>query len=258
MRYLALLLIICFGLSQVCSAGTISPDTSDQKYLDYGKKHACVLPIVGTLINETTGDLNQYVGSCVVLDKRIIITAAHIIAPAKTSKIIFGKKQIEVDFALYQKSYKYDGMGDNDLALCALKEDINLDYYPKLYAEDDEIGKVCSISGYGMTGNHRTGVTKNDGKKRAGSNVIKGIANGMLYCSLKDSPTSLEFLVANGDSGGGLFIHQKLAGINSCIMTTDGKLDSNYNDEYCHKRISMHKKWIDEQIKKIKERLEKK
>lgn len=249
---------ICFGLSHTCLAGTIRPDVSDQKYLDYGKKHACVLPIVGTLKNEKTGQMNQYIGSCVVLDKRIVITAAHIVTPAETSEVVFNNKRIKVDYAAYQQSYVHDGMGDNDLAICVLEEDIELDFYPKLYGEKDEIGKVCSISGYGMTGNHKTGVTKGDGKKRAGSNVIKGISSGMLYCTLKDEITSLEFLVANGDSGGGLFIDQKLAGINSCIMTTDKNLDSNYNDESCHTRISMHKPWIESQIKKIKDKLEKK
>jgi hypothetical protein len=58
----------------------------------------------------------------------------------------------------------------------------------------------------------------------------------------------MEFLIASGDSGGGLFIDQKLAGINSCVMTTDGHTDSNHNDESGHTRISQHINWIESTI----------
>lgn len=259
MRNLSISLVLLFGLFSPCLAGTIKPNVPDSKYIEYGKKHECVLPIIGTVKDGPNDELKSYVGSCVVIHKRIIITAAHIMGPAETSYVVFKGKKIKVSFALYQKSYDINKMGDNDISICLLEENIDLDYYPELYEDDDEVGKICSISGYGMTGTHSSGVTKSDGNKRAGSNVISGIVNGMLYCSLRDSPsTSLEFLVANGDSGGGLFIDQKLAGINSCIMTDDGNLDSNINDESCHTRISLHKPWIDEQIKKIQAELEKK
>jgi len=58
----------------------------------------------------------------------------------------------------------------------------------------------------------------------------------------------MEFLIASGDSGGGLFIDKKLAGITSCVMTTDGNTDSNYNDERGHTRISQHINWIESTI----------
>ena len=52
-------------------------------------------------------------------------------------------------------------------------------------------------------------------------------------------------LIGHGDSGGGLFIDKKLAGIHSCIYTGDGKLDSSYKDYSAHTRVSLHKPWID-------------
>jgi hypothetical protein len=64
------------------------------------------------------------------------------------------------------------------------------------------------------------------------------------------SKTELEFLIASGDSGGGLFIDNKLAGINSCVMAVDKKPDSTYNDESGHTRISKFIGWIKENIEK--------
>ena len=101
--------------------------------------------------------------------------------------------------------------------------------------------------GYGITGNFNTGAKVSDGKKRAGSNVIDYIEKHILVCSASkpgNRITELEFLISNGDSGGGLFIDQKLAGINSGIMCSDKKLDSSYGDESCHTRISIHRDWI--------------
>jgi len=76
----------------------------------------------------------------------------------------------------------------------------------------------------------------------------------LLVCSLKGGKkTALEFLIANGDSGGGLFIDKKLAGINSCVMADDKSLNSNYNDWSGHTRVSLHKPWIDKMIKILEE-----
>ena len=54
----------------------------------------------------------------------------------------------------------------------------------------------------------------------------------------------MEFIICPGDSGGGLFIDKKIAGINSCVIATDGKPNSTYTDEGGHTRISQHLDWI--------------
>ena len=55
----------------------------------------------------------------------------------------------------------------------------------------------------------------------------------------------LEFLISHGDSGGGLFINGKLAGIHSFVSASDKKADSSYGDQSGHTRISTYKRWID-------------
>ena len=258
MRYFLMLLCIFAGLSN-CQAGTISPNVSDVKYLDYGKKHECVVKIQGDYLTEDKDKHQIFVGSGVLIAPRVVLTAAHVIINAKNAQVHFNNRKIDVDGFIHPTKYKLYDFTNLDIAVVFLQEPIKLDFYPEIYGKQDEVNKICSISGYGMSGTHRTGAYRSDGKKRAGSNIVCGTAEGMLVCSITDKPvTSLEFMIANGDSGGGLFIDNKLAGINSCVMTTDGKLDSDYGDESCHTRLSMHKVWIEEILKKWEEIVDKK
>ena len=72
----------------------------------------------------------------------------------------------------------------------------------------------------------------------------------MLVCSASvhsdKNITKMEFLIASGDSGGGLFIDNKLAGINSCVMAVDRSPQSKYNEESGHTRVSKFLGWINE------------
>lgn len=252
MRYLLLSSVILLGLLRFAHAGTIDPSVPDSKYLDYGKQHECVVSIQG-IQSEEEGKKIGFFGSAIVIKPRIILTAAHVLSSSKDAYITLNGKKIELLFGLHLKKYNEEVMGPFDIALGYLKEDAVIDFYPELYSKNDELGKICSVAGYGQTGNHKYGAKIHDGKKRAGSNRINGFFNGMMVCSLKDSPkTSLEFMISNGDSGGGLFIDQKLAGIHSSIMThKGGTLNSDIYDESCHTRISVHKPWLDVVIKEL-------
>lgn len=234
-----------------CSAGTIDPEINDSKYIEYGKKHECIFQIVG---KTNIGDKKniEYKASCVLIDPKIAITAAHVIEGSTDHYILSGDKKVKIILSIYPNEYNPDTFSNYDICICLLEDPINIDFYPKLYDKNDERGKICSISGYGATGNFINGVTKYDNKKRAGSNIIDGLINNeILFCSVNDkkNKTSLEFLIATGDSGGGLFIEQKLAGINSCIMSDDGNLNSDISDWSVHTRVSSHKHWIEKTIK---------
>ena len=102
-----------------------------------------------------------------------------------------------------------------------------------------------------MHGTWITGTVNEDNKRRAGSNYVdQTLFKGMLVTSVDNGTgTSLEYLIGQGDSGGGLFIDKKLAAVHSCIFTGDGKLDSSYKDWAAHTRVSIHKPWMDEIIK---------
>lgn len=247
MRLLTLLLALIIGSSS-CLAGTIDPTVPDSKYVEYGAKHECVVEIGGEYPEQKVGNSNVFFrASAVIIKPRIVLTAAHVVEKAANMYIKLRDEDIKIKRAIILKAYDSSKFGPFDIAICYLEKDAFIDFYPELYGKDDEVGKICSISGFGMTGNHRYGAKVHDGKKRAGSNTIDEIFSGMLVCSLNTRPhTSLEFLIASGDSGGGLFIDQKLAGINSTIMThKGGTLNSDLQDQSCHTRISLHKPWID-------------
>lgn len=241
--YLVLLLALFFNINGTF-AGTIDPGTPDSKYVEFGKEFKSIGRICGTYQNEI-----KFCGSCVVISENIILTAAHVVQNYKTVKITVEDKDYEIIKCIWPKEFDDDAFGKSDIAICYSKDPIKLDFYPPLYADEDEAGKVCTLSGYGMKGNFNTGATESDSKKRAGSNKIDHIEKDLLICSPskpKDK-TSLEFLIGSGDSGGGLFIENKLAGIHSCVMwDTKNKNASNsrYGSESGHTRISKYRKWI--------------
>lgn len=249
MRYL--LLLIGMFLTSAINAGTIDPNVDDNKYLEYGADHECVFRISGV---EKSG--KNFLGSCVLIRPRFILTAAHIAADVDKAFVHNGSNKEEVLLFIYPEDYvanKFGGQG-SDIAIGVLSNKIDIGFYPELYNKNDELDKVCSLAGFGTTGTFDTGITISDGKKRAGSNIIEKIEEyEVLVCSVQNNVwTTLEFLIATGDSGGGLFIDKKLAGIHSSVFTYGTKVPkSDRNTFSAHTRISKHKSWIEESIKFI-------
>lgn len=242
MKFLVFCLLICsFGLNTI--AGTIDPNIPDSKYLEYAKDFKCVYKICGTYKDGTL-----FCASAVVIDSHWVLTAAHVVKDQKICLISKDDKAHEITEVFIHQSFKDEGFGNADIALCYVDDDIGLDFYPKLYEDNDEVNKVCAISGYGLTGTFFTGAIKSDGNQRAGSNHIDEIQGDLLICTpssrTSKKRSSLEFLIGSGDSGGGLFIDGRLAGINSCVLAADRKPDSTYGDEAGHTRVSKFVEWI--------------
>lgn len=243
--------ILCLSiLSNTLFAGTIHPLASDNKHVEYAKKFPYIVQLCGTY-----EDKSLFCASAVVIDKNWILTAAHVVQKSKLC-LIHNKdkdKAYSVSEIICHKDFNDNTFGISDIALGYVEQDMLLDFYPELYTDNDEIGKICSISGYGLTGNFKTGAIKSDGFKRAGSNNIDYIDRDLLICSPSSMErTELEFLICSGDSGGGLFIGNKLAGINSCVLARDKNPNSNYSDEGGHTRISKYAPWIKEEMAKKK------
>lgn len=248
MRYLMFL----FLLSAPCLAGTIDPSTPDSKYIEYGSSFDCVVKIEGKYKDNTL-----FEASAVIIDEYNFLTAAHVVQNYKECRILSNKKIYSIRTVLSHPEFDEDKCGFADIAIGHSENKFEIENYPGLYDGDNEVGKVCSVSGYGFTGNFNTGAKIYDGKKRAGSNLIDKIDRDLLICTptLKnaDGYTELEFIIASGDSGGPLFIDNKIAGINSLLMTTKKKTESKYNEESGHTRVSKFLPWIRSNKKRYNE-----
>ena len=244
MRYILCGIIMWCG---VALGGTIDPNVSDQQYLEYAKDFV----YVGQLQGQTKTDSTFY-ASAVAIDDDHILTAAHVIQDSKSCSFILNNKKYTITEFVYPKEFNSDDtFGYYDIALGYNEEKFKLTFYPELYSDDDEIGKVCCISGFGFTGTFNSGAIRSDNKKRAGSNIVDYIDKHLLICSptIGKGKTSLEFIIASGDSGGGLFIDNKLAGINSCVLAIGQKPKSDYATECGHTRISMYIDWIKKHLR---------
>jgi hypothetical protein len=226
--------------------GTIDPQTPDTKYQEYAKDFHYVGMLCGEYNN---GDF--FCASAVAIDDYNILTAAHVIEDAKVC--IFTLHEFSthcIENVVIHKDFKKQKFGFSDIAIGHSKTPFKLKFYPDLYDKDDEQSKLCCIAGYGFHGTFLSGSVKHDGLRRAGSNIIDHVDNDLLICSpsykTDKTFTSLEFLIASGDSGGGLFIDGKLAGINSCVIATGKIPSSKYGEEAGHTRVSKFIEWIKE------------
>lgn len=244
-----LLFLIFFILSgtQLGLAGTIDPNTPDSKHVEYGSKFHSVVKIC------CFDGKGLSCGSAVVISPNWIVTAAHVVEDCHSWSITVGDEQYKIDKMIIHKEYKTEVFGYNDIALGHLEKEIKLEHYPELYEDSDEVGKICSMAGWGFTGTFNTGIERSDDKRRGGSNFIDRTERKILVCSpskRNEKTTELEYLIGSGDSGGGLFIGNKLAGIHSSVIGYDGKPNSTYTDESCHTRVSLFHDWIKETISK--------
>lgn len=244
-------LLLLFCLSGM--GGTIDPYVDDSKYIEYGDK----FHHIGEIFVIRQDDDGPYAGSVVAIDDKIVLTAAHILHEHKIAKIAINKKVLSVVKSVVHNEYDYNKFGKHDIAVCLLDAPIGLDWYPDLYSDTDETGRICSLSGYGSSGNFSTGITKSgNGIKRAGSNMIDSTDNFVLFCSpsFVHNRTTLEFLIAVGDSGGGLFIGNKLAGIHSGIIEDKpNRGKSKYGAISVHTRVSTYKDWIQKTVLETKD-----
>jgi hypothetical protein len=239
------LFLLCFIYVSTIFAGTIDPRTPDEKYINYSKDFHYVGKLCGFY-----EDNSRFCASAIAIDDHHILTAAHVVKNSKSATVYLNNKEFCLITVTIHKDFNDKQFGKADIAIGYSEKPFGLKFYPKLYEKDDEVGKVCCIAGYGLTGNFNTGATHSDSKKRAGSNTIDSIQDDMLICSPSkpddSNKTSLEFFIASGDSGGGLFIDNQLAGINSCVMAIDRSPKSKYNEESGHTRVKNFLPWIEE------------
>jgi hypothetical protein len=241
---LKLIAIPLLAVAIVAIAGTIDPRKDDSLHREYGDKFKCVAKLVCRNIKTE----REQTASCVIISPRFVITAAHVVADCDGWFVLCddGSKH-EIAEIVSHPDFEQKKLGEGDLAIGRVSEPFALDFYPALHGLKDEPGQVAAIAGYGLTGTFQTGAVICDGKKRAGSNVVDRADRDLLVCSVDSNRrTELEFLISPGDSGGGLFLGNDLAGINSFLMVAGRMPTAKMGEESAHTRISAHKEWIEE------------
>ena len=253
LRRLFLIFFCLVSAAGPLTAGTTDPDTPDSKYVEFGKKFPFVRRIRAR--EPKPADPMRVVtwyASAVMIRPHWVITAAHVVNGVADPTIL-GDEENATEYPLsHIISHPQFDDGKNgyyDIALGYSKQDLGLDFYPELNTDTDELGKTVTLAGFGFHGTFHTGMAEQDGRRRAGSNKITSIERSVLVCDpSRANKTALEFLITPGDSGGGLFIGNKLAGIHSFLMAADGKPNGTYTDESAHTRVSLYADWVESQI----------
>lgn len=272
------------ALAAPASAGVILNGTADSWYRDQAllSINSSVGQIYGTSSTDT------FAASAVVIAPGWAVTAAHVTSGATSLKFYldgggnFGsfstRTGISAD-AWYTHSRWNGNLGAGyDIGLIHFSSGLGCGSAfagaggcaAERYTGTGELGRVGMTVGFGKTGVGSTGATIFDGLKRAGENIIDttyrtgGTTDRILLTDFDSGksldndygsrvPLAHEYMIAPGDSGGGLFmdqvingvLHHYLVGITSFGWgRLDGNPDSDYGDVGGFTRLSQFNSWI--------------
>ena len=265
-------------LSNPATAVTIRHDLSynnyDQNFLvSSGSGYQDIFNSVGKLT------WSNYLCSGTAIAQDWVLTAAHCldentVAPGDYS-FTLGNLTFNGAAKQVYPSWNSNDLGaGGDLALLQLNQPItNLSSFPTLWEtnQGNLVGELGTTVGFGQTGNGSTGATGSSGVKHAVQNVIDAYGNGQdrygnnfglaesIFLADFDRPwdwrqrsnrigglwTSYEGSIAPGDSGGSLFVQNKLAGIVSFGWGAyDGQPNSSYGDLFGYTGVPFFTNWI--------------
>ena len=243
-------LVATVGINTIAQAGTIRHDRSDLQYRNLANQFSSV----GKL--SLSGSSGGWLCSGTLLNSTWLVTAAHCLDNVQSGTFSIGGSNYNINGAITHSGWlntnRNPGAG-YDLGLFRLSRPVTNVTAASLFTGSNEDKQIGTYVGFGATGTGLTGYTSGSaGTKRAGQNTIElgsrlGFSDRVLISDF-DSPLNaalnLEYNLAPGDSGGGLFINGLLAGVNSFISATDGSVDADYGDISAATRVSSFASWI--------------
>lgn len=260
---IAAVLLAAAVILPAAQAGTIRHDRLDSQYTGLAASPA--YDAVGMLTYNTSA--GGFLCSGTAIASSWVVTAAHCLDDGTTSNVQFQVGGTTYGGADWLVAPTWSGNLDdgNDIALLRLGSDITGVSFAKVNPGIFDLGTVGTHVGFGNTGTGASGFTNGTfGTKRAGNNAIDGVifgAYGNILVTDFDNPSGgdvnisgsaipldLEYLIAPGDSGGGLFFDYLgttyLTGVHSFGASVDGNLDSDYGDFSGSTRIAEYWDWI--------------
>ena len=265
--YLACLLLSAGLLIQSAHGGTIRTDRSDELYRQLAGQSE--YDSVGHF-EWNEGDFS-FNGSGVLIADDWVLTAGHVVGGQDNMgggierlRFRVGSRTHTVEEWIPHPVWTSSGgsLDDGvDLGLVRLTRPALVEP-ATIYEQGNERGQVGTIDGFGSTGTGATGADVSTSDKRAGNNVLDFVRSDLIEIDFdnptfrRDSsygtstPLDLEYLPAQGDSGGGLFIDTpdgvQLVGITSYTAAFDAIIDSDYGDIAGFVRVASHLDWIEE------------
>lgn len=208
---------------------------------------------------------NQKVCVATVIHRQWALTAAHCLEETLLGHSIdsglrygveVGNKVRQIDAAIVHPDYDVNSAADVDLALLRFRESSATPNPVPLQLEENELGEVATLLGWGYFGLGTTGRQYNDGSLRLATNRVTEA--GRYLRVVFDDPRDraklalpLEGMPGLGDSGGPAFLTSgvglTLAGITVGEVEGEGfseETQGKYGSIAVYERVSQHLDWI--------------
>ena len=233
---------------------TIRDDQPDQSYLD----------LAGSPDYASVGTLSSGLTGCgILIAPDWVLTSAHLFIQSSGSFTINGATYTANQLIKHPQYVRGQELQGYDIGLAHLTTPVSGVTPATRYSASLEPVYVMTFVGFGMTGTGLTGANRADLKPRAFQNMADGDFGNAAVLLGSDfdnphtaadngfgdpTPLLLEGSVANGDSGGGVFLtvasQTYLAGVISFVAATDGSANADYGDVTGFGRVSAFNTWI--------------
>jgi len=268
---LAALLVV----ASLAPAGTVRHDVPDAQYT--GLAGQSQFDPVGRM--NWTDSNGTFISSGTLITPQWMLTAGHTVDTTASSRTFtVGGSSYSASIAIAHPNWTGDLTAGFDIGLVRLDTPVTNVTPASVFGlalPSAFVGAVGTSVGFGATGTGLTGINAPAGTKRAGQNVVDGAGliagsttySGNILFSDFDNPDdpddnlftgsavplALEYLIAPGDSGGGLFFQDTngdwaVGAVHSFGLAFDGNLDSDFGDAMGSTAISPHWEWIQETI----------